>query len=183
MTNLLRLEKGSQISCDEETAELINGVIYHKAELSENHKDIVRNLYGLASKIILTQRPLDTVLRPQEQVVLPVSEHTIVRPEIAMTMKGESVPAWIVEVVPEGSEEIPFLLKTNLYMQAGVKQYWIIDPEREIILDYRFETDGLIPAIYEAPRRIKLIMYKESYISYTDVFKSRTAEEKTDPSK
>lgn len=176
MINLLRLEKGVQTLCPDDNTELINGVEYRKEELTEAEKDIVRNLHAMGAKIVLTKRPLDILATPQESLAVPNMENTILRPEIAMTMKDTDFPAWVVEIVQSHQEEAAYLIKPNLYMKAGVKQYWIIDSRRQVILDYHFEEDGLIPYIYDAPRRIKLIMYKETFLSYTDIFKSRDSE-------
>ena len=36
-------------------------------------------------------------------------------------------PDWIIEIVSPSSRKMDYITKTNLYMNAGVKEYWIVD--------------------------------------------------------
>lgn len=179
MTRLLRLEKGNEDALMGENSEIINGVAYEKPELDEAHKDIVRYLHAASSRYVLTHRPLDKLAMPHDPLVIDseVLPNTILRPEIAMQIKDESFPAWVVEIASEENMEVAYLEKMNIYMAAGVKEYWVIDPVKQVILSYNFVKNPWIPAIYDSPQRIKVSVYKDYFISYSEIFKNRSEEE------
>ncbi|MEG0377265.1 MAG: Uma2 family endonuclease [Eubacterium sp.] len=173
MINLLKLETGNIEQTNRDEIELIRGVEYFKSELNETEKDVVRYLYAMASKYLLTHRPLDKLSEPHVALKMPAPEHTILRPELAVVTNGQTFPDWIVEIATSDNEENPYLLKTNLYAAAGVKEYWIVNPEKKVIMIYMFEKNGLMPVIHETPKRIKVGIYKDFYLSYSEIFKER----------
>ena len=52
-------------------------------------------------------------------------------------------PDLTVEILSEATKSKDLLIKTYKYKHAGVKEYWIIDPERLEILVYDFEGNHL----------------------------------------
>ena len=40
-----------------------------------------------------------------------------------------------------------YITKNALYSDAGVREYWIVDPQKETTMVYRFEDDAA-PTIY-----------------------------------
>lgn len=173
MSNLLRLEKGIETECGSEEMEIIRGIAYKKRELSEWEKDIVRYLHAVASKYILTHRPLDKVALPHDMLVIPEMENTILRPEIAMTVNGHDFPGWVVEFADPEQDEISYLAKASIYRHAGVQEYWVIDASKKMLTSYLYEKRGWIPNCYDSPQRIKVSIYKELYFSYSDIFAKR----------
>ena len=59
-----------------------------------------------------------------------------------LTDKGcNGAPDWIIEIVSPGSRRMDYLVKLFKYRTSGVREYWIVDPEKNRILIYNFETD------------------------------------------
>ena len=52
-------------------------------------------------------------------------------------------PDWIVEVVSPGSKSMDYLTKLFKYRSAGVREYWIVDPEKSRVIVYQFEKNRL----------------------------------------
>ena len=50
-------------------------------------------------------------------------------------------PELVVEVTSPSTRSRDCLLKFMKYKAAGVKEYWLIDPERDILDVYYFETE------------------------------------------
>jgi Uma2 family endonuclease len=53
----------------------------------------------------------------------------------------DGVPAIAIEITQEGSEEQDRILKRRLYEQAGVPEYWLIEPDQEQITFHLFNAE------------------------------------------
>ena len=59
-----------------------------------------------------------------------------------LTDKGcTGAPDWIIEIVSPGSRRMDYYTKLFKYQTAGVREYWIVDPEKNRIIVYLFESD------------------------------------------
>lgn len=45
-------------------------------------------------------------------------------------------PDWIIEIVSPSSKKMDYVRKTALYREAGVRGYWIVDSEKEMVTVY-----------------------------------------------
>ena len=59
----------------------------------------------------------------------------------------EGAPDMVVEVVSTSNPEMDYVSKLNLYREAGVREYWICDPQRERTLAYSFGSEAVM-ALY-----------------------------------
>ena len=49
-----------------------------------------------------------------------------------LTPKGcTGAPDFIIEIVSPSSRRMDYIIKNSLYSSAGVREYWIVDPEKE----------------------------------------------------
>ena len=52
-------------------------------------------------------------------------------------------PDWIIEIVSPGSRSMDYYKKLFKYRTAGVREYWVLDPEKEVVTVYNFEQDNM----------------------------------------
>ena len=50
-------------------------------------------------------------------------------------------PDWIIEIVSQSSKSRDYMTKLFKYRTAGVREYWIVDPEKQMVSVYGFEKD------------------------------------------
>ena len=49
-------------------------------------------------------------------------------------------PDWIIEIVSPGSRQMDYFTKLFKYRNSDVREYWIVDPIKNLILVYNFEN-------------------------------------------
>ncbi len=52
-------------------------------------------------------------------------------------------PDWIIEIVSPTSRQMDYYKKLFKYRTAGVREYWIVDPTKELVMVYRFEKETM----------------------------------------
>ena len=60
------------------------------------------------------------------------------------------------------------MLKLNLYNEAGVREYWIVDPAKESVWVYYFEESEFKAEAYSFKDKIKVNIYDDLYIDFSE---------------
>ena len=123
-------------------AELIDGRIYYMAPPSRKHQAIAGKLFNTKGG------SCEPYIAPFA-VFLNADDKNYVEPDISvicdknkLTDKGCSgSPDWIIEIVSPGSRRMDYSIKLFKYRSAGVREYWIVDPDKNRILIWNFETE------------------------------------------
>ena len=50
-------------------------------------------------------------------------------------------PDWIIEIVSFSSVTLDYIRKLDLYERAGVREYWIVNPDKQTVRTYDLEND------------------------------------------
>lgn len=131
-------------------AELINGQIYYMAPPSWKHQEISGDIYYEIKNHIKKQNGHCHVLAAPFAVFLNKDDDkTYLEPDISVICdtakldeKGcHGAPDWIIEIVSPSSKPRDYIKKMLLYHTAGVREYWIVDPEKQRVMLYGFEDD------------------------------------------
>lgn len=140
---------------DGERAELIDGEIYLMAPApSRPHQkvsgEIFRQLanYLEGKKCEAYSAPFDVRLFEQDGDA-PEDVDTVVEPDITVVCdpsrlddRGcKGAPDMVVEILSPSTRRHDRLVKLNLYQRAGVREYWIVDPEAHTVTVHTLE-DG-----------------------------------------
>ena len=52
-------------------------------------------------------------------------------------------PDWVIEIVSPGSKAMDYFTKLFKYRTAEVREYWIVDPMKELVTVYQFEKETM----------------------------------------
>ena len=130
--------------------ELIDGVLYDLAAPRPVHQIIVGNVYAKLNDCINKAGKDCLAFLAPSDVWLDRDCKTVVQPDIYVicdySMIGNKKhtmgpPAFVAEVLSPSTRSRDMLLKAYKYCTAGVREYWVIDPERRKILVYNYDTD------------------------------------------
>lgn len=86
-----------------------------------------------------------------------------------ISQKGcKGAPDWIIEIVSPSNSSHDYVKKLNLYLDAGVREYWIVNPKTETILVYFFEQE-ILGQSYTFSDKVKVNIYDDLTIDFTDI--------------
>lgn len=136
---------------DGERAELFDGKIYYMAPPGSNHQRIVSEFDYQIRDYIKNKNGDCEVFPAPFAVFLSEDSKNYVEPDISVicdrskiTDRGcNGAPDWVVEVVSPGSRQMDYYKKLFKYRTAGVREYWVADPERAVTTVYSFEQDKM----------------------------------------
>ena len=87
-----------------------------------------------------------------------------------LTDRGcEGAPDWIIEIISPGTFSHDYVRKLNLYLDAGVKEYWIADPMKKKVLVYHLEESGVELDIYSFEDKVKTHIYEDLWIDFQEI--------------
>ena len=132
-------------------AELIKGEIYYMSPAPNRlHQEILSELYYQIKHKIKQDNGTCKVYPAPFAVLLTVENETnYVEPDISLICDPSKLddrgcngaPDWIIEIVSPSNPIHDYIKKLNIYELAGVREYWIVDPIKEITTVYRFDDD------------------------------------------
>ena len=126
--------------------ELIDGVFYDLASPGRTHQLLVTLIsYQLTACVMHHSK--DCIVLPSFDVQLDKDDYTIVEPDILVCCDYSIVkenhiygaPDFVLEILSPSTRATDLYVKLKKYHDAGVREYWIVDPKKEQILVYRFE--------------------------------------------
>ena len=132
-----------------ERAELIDGKIYYMAPSSRTHQKISWKLHQTIANYIDSKDGRCEVYAAPFAVFLREDNNNYIEPDISVICdlskldeKGcHGAPDWIIEIVSQSSRSRDYMTKLFKYRTAGVREYWIVDPDNQMIMVYGFEKD------------------------------------------
>ena len=165
-----------------ERVELIKGFILKMSPApSSNHQKISQNV----NKYFLNffnNHPCSVFVAPFD-VRLPIKsakkDTTVVQPDICIICDEDKIdekgcngaPDLIVEILSPKNSKHDVDTKFNLYLESGVKEYWIVEPEARIVLVYSLINQEYIGSKpFSEGEIIKSTLFPEMKIAVEDVF-------------
>jgi len=136
---------------DGQRAELIDGRIYNMAPPARIHQKLITELVSALHQHIRDNNGDCEVYPAPFAVFLNADDKNYVEPDISvicdqskLTDKGcNGAPDWIIEIVSPSSKRMDYLIKLFKYRNVGVKEYWIVDSEKNRITVYNFVHDTI----------------------------------------
>ena len=130
-------------------AELIDGVLVFLEAPEFTHQELLSEILFEIKLFVRRNGGPCRVLPAPLDVQLDCDDRTMVQPDLALVCTDERIsrrgifgaPDFCLEVVSDSSRRRDYGIKMQKYMNAGVREYWIVDPRRQKIVCYWFEGD------------------------------------------
>ena len=158
-------------------AELIDGQFYDMAAPSRIHQEILSSLHLEIGNYLRSKKGSCKIYPAPFSVKLFDNRKTVVEPDISvicdpnkLTDQGCSgAPDWIIEIVSPSTSSHDYVRKLNLYMDAGVREYWIVDPVQRHIVVYYLEKTQFKMTTYTFQDKVKVNLYDDLWIDFTEI--------------
>ena len=141
--------------------ELIDGEHYVTPSPDTRHQRLSRRLLAAIERF-LEGHPAGEVFDAPYNVVF--SDVDVVEPDLVLVAADQAAiiterhvrgaPALAVEILSPGTRKTDEQAKRRLYDRAGVREYWVVDPERDVLKIFRRADDGSFPRVVELTREV-----------------------------
>jgi len=158
-------------------AELYGGMLVMMAPPSQRHQTILSELHGQLWQF-LKGKPCKVFPAPFG-VQLNNSEDTVFEPDIVVVCDKSKLdgkifhgaPDMIIEILSPSSIRNDRIIKYRKYQQAGVREYWIVDPEHNILQVGVLHEGRYISSMFDADDVAPVSVLDGCEINMTDVFR------------
>lgn len=164
---------------DDQRVELIDGYFYDMSAPTFLHQMIGGEIYRQISNFILEHGGSCIPLISPIDTQLDCDERTMVQPDVAILCQNDKAKKWgiygapdfVLEVISPSTRRKDYTKKLSKYMDAGVREYWILDPYQEKLIVYFFESE-VCPVIYGLNRPVPIGIYSgELEIEFSNIVK------------
>lgn len=160
---------------DGERAELIDGQIYYMAPPTRKHQRIAVSLLTTINNYILSKGGSCEPYIAPFAVFLNADDKNYVEPDISvicdkskLTEKGcNGAPDWVIEIVSPSSRRMDYFTKLFKYRTAGVREYWIVDPDKNRVIVYNLEHGDINE--YSFSDTVKAEIYPDLFIDFNNI--------------
>jgi Uma2 family endonuclease len=156
--------------------EVFDGVVYDMASPSQEHQTILLELSTFLNSYIKGKKGTCKVFIAPFDVKLSDFPLTIVQPDIMIVCdknkldgkRCNGAPDFIVEIISPSNPSDDYIRKLYYYKNAGVREYWIVDPRRKTVTVNYFEGD-MLNITYPFDATIKVNIYDDLLINFSEI--------------
>ncbi|GHU67379.1 hypothetical protein AGMMS49983_18470 [Clostridia bacterium] len=164
----------------QERYELIDGVPYMMSPgPTPTHQGILINL-ATVLRNYLRGKPCKVFPAPFDvRLNADGADDTVVQPDILVICDktkiddrgSKGAPDMVIEIISKSSGNYDRGLKLQKYIEAGVRECWIVDPDDKIVHVYILQDDGSANmSLYNASDIVQVNIFKDLSIDLTEVF-------------
>lgn len=151
---------------DEIRVELIDGVIYYMAAPKFNHQTIAGEVHRQIANYIMDNNGKCRPAISPVDVQLDCDNKTMVQPDVLILCNEEKIvdgkvfgaPDFVLEVISPSTRRKDYFKKLEKYENAGVREYWILDPYKKQLIVFFFEGD-IYAQIHDMTKPVPVHIY------------------------
>ena len=161
---------------EDKRVEVFDGVVYDMSSPSQIHQTLSMELSNIIYNYIKNKKGSCQVFSAPFDVKLSDKPLTIVQPDIMVICDKDKLdgkrcngaPDFIIEIVSPGNPADDYIRKLYYYKNAGVREYWIVDPRRKTVTVNYFEKN-MLNIQYSFDSIIKVNIYEDLLINFSEI--------------
>jgi Uma2 family endonuclease len=139
-------------------AEIINGEVYEMSPPLTIHQRISMRL-SVKFSTFLERKTCEVFAAPFGVRLFPepdLSDDTVLEPDLVVICDSSKIdergcngaPDLVIEILSPSTANKDLILKFNLYLEAAVREYWVIEPENRQVKVHLLEKGHYVTATY-----------------------------------
>ena len=163
-----------------ERYELIDGVAYAMSAPNTRHQEVLGELFRQIANYLVGKpckayaAPFDVRLFYREDE----TDSTVVQPDISIICDKEKrgtegcrgAPDFVAEILSPSNSVAEMERKLQVYREAGVREYWILDPERKSLHSIDFKNGEPAQRFYSETDSAPVQIFDDLFIALAPVF-------------
>ena len=163
---------------DERRVELIDGVIYDMSSPAATHQLIGGFIYSQMLAFVSKKKGKCLPLISPFDVQLDCDNRTMVQPDVMIVCDRDKIirrcvygaPDFIIEILSPSTRKKDMTKKLAKYSNAGVREYWMIDPDKKKIWVYDFSSETY-PVTYRFDDKIPVAVWNNEFsVDFREVY-------------
>jgi len=159
--------------------ELIDGVLYDMSAPSSPHQLIGGFIHAQLFNHIMGKKGQCLPMIAPVDVQLDKDDKTMVQPDVLIVCDRDMVirrcvygaPDFIVEVLSPSTRNKDRYVKLHKYSSAGVREYWMIDPDTKKVVVYNFQDEDAVPMVYGFDQQVPVhVLDGECVIDFSAMY-------------
>lgn len=154
---------------EDRRVELIDGVIYDMSAPQNIHQALSAELFTELNLFVRSQNGECMVYNAPFDVQLDRDDKTMIEPDIVVVCDREKLkrfglygePDMIVEILSPVTRRKDITIKFRKYLDAGVKEYWLVYPEEKKIVAYHDLQGDQIPTVYTFEDKVPVHIWSD----------------------
>ncbi len=155
---------------------MFDGQIFDMASPSQEHQTILTELLVAIRNYLRKKGGGCRVFPAPFDVKLFNNPLTVVQPDLMIICDKDKLdgkrcngaPDFIIEIVSASNPSDDYIRKLYYYKNAGVREYWIVDPRRKLVTVNYFE-ENMLNIQYSFEATIKVHIYEDLFINFLDI--------------
>ena len=164
---------------DESRYELIDGKAYMMSSPTATHQRIIGRFF-LQLSALLAGKQCEVFIAPFDVCLYAKGDgdDTVVQPDLIVVCDKSKIeksrcngaPDLIIEVISPSTSRFDRITKLNKYLQAGVREYWIADPDDKAVAAHTLENGKYVISAHEGSETVSVNVLDGCKIVLPDVF-------------
>lgn len=164
---------------EERRAELIDGIFYDMTAPKPVHQLISGRIYMALCTYVTEKSGTCVPIMSPIDVQLDCDEKTMVQPDLLVVCDRSRIldhcilgaPDFVIEILSKSTKRRDLFIKADKYLNAGVREYWVIDPDKKMVVKYDFANDNY-PVIYGFDTEVPVSIFQgECMIDFKEIYR------------
>ena len=163
---------------DDRRVELIDGIIYDMSAPTYVHQQIgfligwhlQAYIFKKKGTCISSVAPLDVQLDRDDKTMVQPDVIVVCDRDKAINRCVYGAPDFVVEILSPSTAKKDSLLKLKKYKEAGVREYWMVDPDKKKVVVYDWSKSE-IPTVYGFDAKVSVGIFDgECEIDFAKIY-------------
>lgn len=159
-------------------AELIDGVLYDMSAPSLIHQALAGAIYAELLGYVRKNHGSCVPFVSPLDVQLDRDNKTMVQPDVIVVCDRSKLlkkrlfgePDLVIEILSPSTRRKDMMIKLTKYINAGVKEYWMVWPDRKKVICHRIQDD-YCPTVYPFDAKVPVGIWNDQFeIDFKEIY-------------